>query len=177
MEGPRDRLANVAAECRPIRQAFVATLQRVVELGYQSGERKLWAKTKLSCLQLLSVADAHWTFLEKPGVEPTNNAAERVLRQAVIQRKISNGFQSATGSLCRSRLQTVTASLQQQGRDVWGFLEQAWVTHRLGGEMPPLVPDRCARGSSSRPLKGYLQSIELITDNLLFLMRFLSLRL
>jgi len=31
--------------CVPIRQAFEATLQRVVELGHPSGERSPWAKT------------------------------------------------------------------------------------------------------------------------------------
>jgi hypothetical protein len=44
--------------------------------------------------------------------------------------------------VCRSRLFTVTATLRQQGRDAWNFLEQAWIAHRLGGVMPSLVPDR-----------------------------------
>jgi len=127
--------------CWPIRQAFVATLQRVVVLGYQRGERTPWAKTVRTCLQLLQVADGLWTFLEKEGIEPTNNAAERALRQSVIQRKISHGVQSASGAICRSRLLTVTTTLRQQGRDVWQFLEQAWVAHHRGGEMPSLLPD------------------------------------
>jgi hypothetical protein len=74
--------------CRPIRQAFVATLQRVVELGYQRGEGTPWAKTVRTCHELLPVADGLWTILEMEGIEPTNNAAERALRQSVIQRKI-----------------------------------------------------------------------------------------
>jgi hypothetical protein len=32
--------------------------------------------------------------------------------------------------------------LRQQSRDVWSFLEQAWIAHRLGGVMPSLVTDR-----------------------------------
>ena len=127
--------------CRPIRQAFVATLQRVVELGYQRGERTPWAKTVRTCQQLLQVADGLWTFLEIEGIEPTNNAAERALRQSVIQRKISHGVQSASGAICRSRLLTVTTTLRQQGRDVWEFLEQAWIAHHRGGVMPSLLPD------------------------------------
>ena len=66
--------------CQPIRQAFVGTLQRVVELGCQRGERTPWAKTVGTCRQLLQVADGLWTFLEIEGIEPTNNAAERALR-------------------------------------------------------------------------------------------------
>jgi transposase len=127
--------------CRPIRQAFVATLQRVVELGYQRGERTPWAKTVRSCQQLLQVADGLWTFLEIEGIEPTNNAAERALRPSVIQRKISHGVQSRQGAICRSRLLTVTTTLRQQGRDVWEFLEQAWIAHFRGGVMPSLLPD------------------------------------
>ena len=116
-------------------------LKRVVELGYQRGERTPWAKTVRTCQQILQVADALWTFLETCGIEPTNNAAERALRQSVIQRKISHGVQSRQGAICRSRLLTVTTSLRQQGRDVWQFLEQAWIAHHHGGVMPSLLPD------------------------------------
>jgi transposase len=128
--------------CHPLRLAFEATLQRVVDLGCERGERTPWAQTVRTCRQLLQRKQALWTFLETPGIEPTNNAAERALRQSVIHRKISYGVQSSSGAICRSRLLTVTATLRQQGRDVWSFLEQAWIAHRLGGVMPSLVPER-----------------------------------
>ena len=135
--------------CRPIRQAFEARLQQVVELGYQRGERTPWAKTVRTTQQILQVADALWTFLETRGIEPTNNAAVdevfsvgvRALRQSVIQRKICHGVQSRQGAICRSRLLTVTTTLRQQGRDVWQYLEQAWVAHQRGGTIPSLMPD------------------------------------
>ncbi|CAK6686984.1 IS66 family transposase [Synechococcus sp. CBW1107] len=128
--------------CGPIRRQFETTLQRVVDLGCERGERTPWAQTVRTCRQLAQRQQALWTFLEKPGIEPTNNAAERALRQSVIHRKISHGVQSASGATCRSRLLTVTATLRQQGRDVWSFLEQAWIAQRLGGVMPSLAPDR-----------------------------------
>jgi transposase len=127
--------------CRPIRQTFETTLQRVVELGYQRGERTPWASTVRTCQQLQKVTGGLWTFLEIEGIEPTNNAAERALRQSVIQRKISQGVQSRQGAICRSRLLTVTTTLRQQGRDVWEFLEQAWIAHHRGGVMPSLLSD------------------------------------
>ena len=127
--------------CRPIRQTFETTLQRVVELGYQRGERTPWASTVRTCQQLQKVTGGLWTFLEIEGIEPTNNAAERALRQSVIQRKISQGVQSRQGAICRSRLLTVTTTLRQQGRDVWEFLEQAWIAHHSGGVMPSLLSD------------------------------------
>jgi len=133
--------SNLQQACGPIRQSFEAALRRVVELGHQSGERTPWAKTVGTCKKLLAVADGLWTFLEVEGIEPTNNAAERALRQSVIQRKISHGVQSRQGAICRSRLLTVTTTLRQQGRDVWQFLEQAWVAHHRSGEMPSLLPD------------------------------------
>jgi transposase len=114
---------------RPIRQAFEATLQQVVELGAQRNERTPWASTVRTCRKLLKVTGALWTFLDIKGIEPTNNAAERALRQSVIQRKISHGVQFRQGAICRSRLLTVTTTLRQQGRDVWQFLEQAWIAH------------------------------------------------
>jgi transposase len=132
--------STLQQSCQPIRQRFVATLQRVVELGCQRGERTPWARTVRTCQQILQRSEALWTFLEAPGVEPTNNAAERALRQSVIQRKISHGVQSAQGAICRSRLLTVTTTLRQQGRDVWSFLEQAWIAHYRGGLMPSLLP-------------------------------------
>jgi transposase len=128
--------------CRPIRLQFETTLERAVDLGCERGERTPWAKTVRTCRQLVQRKQALWTFLGTPGIDPTNNAAERALRPSVIHRKISHGVQSASGAVCRSRLLTVTATLRQQNRDVWGFLEQAWIAHRLGGVMPSLLPDR-----------------------------------
>ena len=113
----------------------------MVELGQQRGERTPWAKTVRTAQQIRQLADGIWTFLETHEIELTNNAAERALRQSVIQRKISQGVQSRQGAICRSRLLTVTTTLRQQGRDVWQFMEQAWVAHHRGGEMPSLLPD------------------------------------
>jgi transposase len=127
--------------CQPIRKHFDGTLQRVVDLGFARKERTPWAQTVRTCQQLLQRKEALWTFLDHPGIEPTNNAAERALRQSVIQRKISLGVQSASGAICRSRLLTVTTTLRQQGRDIWQFLEQAWIAHHRGGVMPSLLPD------------------------------------
>jgi hypothetical protein len=57
------------------------------------------------------------------------------------QRKVSHGVQSANGAICRARLLTVTTTLRQQGREVWQFLEEAWIAHHHGGVMPSLLPD------------------------------------
>jgi hypothetical protein len=59
-----DRLGPAAARCRPIRQSFAATLQRVVLVGCERGEQSLWAKTVGTCRQLMPRRDDLWSFLE-----------------------------------------------------------------------------------------------------------------
>jgi Transposase IS66 family len=43
---------------------------------------------------------ALWTYLDVPGVEPTNNVAERAIRPAVLWRKGSFGTQSGSAWTC-----------------------------------------------------------------------------
>ncbi len=84
----------------------------MVESGHRRGERTPWAKTVGTRHELLPVADGLWTFFKIKDIEPTNNAAERALRQSLIQRKISHGVQSRQGAICRDRLLTVTTTLR-----------------------------------------------------------------
>lgn len=48
---------------------------------------------------------------------PTNNAAERSLRPLVIDRKVSGGTRSATGSTTRMTLYAICATARMQGKD------------------------------------------------------------
>ncbi len=57
------------------------------------------AKTVRTCRQLLKVEPALWLFLTVEGLEPTNNAAERAIRPAVLWRRTSFGSQSEAGSV------------------------------------------------------------------------------
>jgi transposase len=74
---------------------------------------------------LLAHWDALWTFLRVEGVEPTNNAAERAIRPAVMWRKLSFGTQSADGSRFVERLLSVVATCRQVGRPVFAVLRAA----------------------------------------------------
>jgi transposase len=56
---------------------------------------------------LLREIDSLWVFLEKNGVEPTNNRAERALRFGVLWRKRSNGTQSDKGNRWVERILSV----------------------------------------------------------------------
>lgn len=89
---------------------------------------------------LLDSWPALWTFAHTDGVEPTNNAAERALRPAVLWRKGSFGTQSDAGSRFVERIMTVAATCKQQSRGLLDFLV-ATVTAARGGLPPPsLLP-------------------------------------
>jgi transposase len=77
-----------------------------------------------------------WTFVEVEGVEPTNNAAEQALRQAVIWRKLPFGTQSAAGSRYVERLLTVVETCRLQERNVFSWLVEA-VEARFAGKTAP----------------------------------------
>ena len=58
----------------------------------------------------------HWfTFLTTPGVEPTNNRAERALREHVVQRKIIGTLRNQKGTFIHETITTVLATWKQQG--------------------------------------------------------------
>src|SRR3954463_2456787 len=48
-------------------------------------------KTAATCRNLLAGEEHLWTFLRVRGIEPTNNAAERALRHAVLWRGAGGG--------------------------------------------------------------------------------------
>ncbi len=109
-----------------------AAFRREIEPLQQRIEWLLWAgcrsghdKVAGMCREILKVSDAMWTFVRVPGVEPTNNLAERSLRHAVLWRKGSFGTHSAEGSLFVGRMLTVVTSLRQQKRHVLDYLTSA----------------------------------------------------
>jgi transposase len=73
-----------------------------------------------------------WLFVTTVGVEPTNNAAERAIRPAVIWRRTSFGSQTKTGSVFVARMLTVVTTLKSQKRNVLEFMTQAVVAARGG---------------------------------------------
>jgi transposase len=100
------------------------------------------AKTVRTCRKLLKVESALWLFVTAVGVEPTNNAAERALRPAVLWRK--SGAQSEAGSLFVCRMLTVVTTLRLQQRNVLEYLTQACQAKRQGKSPPSLLPSSCS---------------------------------
>jgi transposase len=90
-------------------------------------------------LRLAAEADL-WRFVSVPGLEPTNNSAERALRHSVIWRRASHGTQSDHGSRFVERILTVVETCRQQQRPVFDFLRQALMAYRAGQPAPSLLP-------------------------------------
>lgn len=119
-------------EMTPIQVALRALVER--------GRDDLpWEKARAFCRDLLLGWPALWTFVDVVGVEPTNNAAERALRPAVLWRKGCFGAQSASGNLFVARMLTVTATCRQQQRHVLTFLTEAVRAHWAGLPAPTLI--------------------------------------
>jgi transposase len=117
---------------RPVRRRVEGRLRR--------GTAVAEAKTAATCRDLVKLTPALWTFIDLPDVEPTNNAAERAIRRAVLWRKGSFGSHSPAGSRFAERMLTIAATLKQQDRNVVDYITAACVESVHGGSAPSLLP-------------------------------------
>jgi transposase len=108
--------------------------RRLVRRGAESADKRVAGFSR----NLLRLQRWLWTFVEEP-VEPTNNAAERALRPAVLWRKGCFGNQSETGMRYVERVLTFTATCRQQQVDPVDFLTTAIFALRSGTMGPTLV--------------------------------------
>jgi len=118
----------------PLRAAFREDLERGAACGC--------AKTAGTCRELLADEKHLWTFVGRVGVEPTNNAAERALRHAVLWRKTSFGTDAAIGSRFVERILTVVATCRQQGRGAFDYLASCHRAALHRRPLPSLLPIR-----------------------------------
>jgi transposase len=121
--------AEFQRRMQPIRETVESLLLR----GYFNG------RTRSVCKELWEHREHLWTFVEVEGVEPTNNAAERALRHAVIWRKLSFGTQSAAGSRFVERMLTTIETVRRAGRNVFAWLADAVRAHFRREAAPPLL--------------------------------------
>jgi len=88
-----------------------ARLDRLLDRNYRDMDNRRLADRMIKHREHLL------TFLYVDEVEPTNNAAERALRPAVISRKLSAGNRSPTGAKTHSILASLAQTARQNGRD------------------------------------------------------------
>lgn len=110
-----------AARMAPVRADFERTLKRAIATDIKglSG----------SCADMWEHREALWTFVERDGVEPTNNHAERELRGFVLWRRRSFGTQSERGNRFAERLMTIAHTARKQGKDILAFLVACCTRH------------------------------------------------
>jgi transposase len=105
-KGVKISMTVLESQMGRIRKRILALLEE----GKRQGIKK--------CEMILKVEELLWTFLREEGVEPTNNAAERAMRPAVLWKKRSFGVESERGA-----------------RYVESMLS-IWMTSRLNGVNP-----------------------------------------
>jgi transposase len=87
--------------------------------------------------RLAREGEAPWVFLDVPGVEATNNIAERAHRFGVLWRKRSQGTCSEKGNRWVERVLSLRYTCRIQGRPTFPMLVEA-VSCLFKGEMPDL---------------------------------------
>ncbi len=90
-------------------------------------------KTANFAAGLLEEYDALWTFCDVPDlqIDPTNNAAERAVRHAVLMRRLQGGTQCEQGSRWIERIQSIRETCRLQHRSPLAYLtDAATAAHR-----------------------------------------------
>lgn len=124
------------------RPAFLQQMRRLQGQFYLTIEEGLaCAESAGMCDNLLRKFNTLFEFTRSTtnAIEPTNNAAERSLRHAVIWKHLSFGTQSASGSRFVETLLSILETCRQQGRDLLDFLRQSLSQHLQGQPGPSLI--------------------------------------
>jgi uncharacterized protein (DUF3084 family) len=119
--------------------ALLPLMARVSTL-LQEGVADAAAQAQGTGRNLLKREAALWTFVGEPGVDPTNNSAERPLRRAVVWRRRSFGTQREAGSQFVERSLTAVTSLRHQHRDVLDYLTAACTAAICKNPAPSFLP-------------------------------------
>lgn len=119
----------------------VAPIQTEFRALLAAGAASTTPKAGGLCRALLTLWPALWTFVTVPGVEPTNNAAERAIRPAVLWRRGSFGSQSAAGAEFVARMLSVAATCRQQDRSLLAYLTAVCTAAQQGHPIPSLLPE------------------------------------
>lgn len=123
---------ELVRQMQPIRAGFKSQLEAGCDLADP--------KVQSFSVGLVQVESCLWLFAQIPGLEPTNNNAERALRPAVIWRKTCFGTQSEVGERFVERILTVEASCVKQGRSFVSYLKAALEAKWACQPSPALFP-------------------------------------
>jgi len=125
----------LSSELAPLRTKIRALLEQCA-----AGKH---ARTARFAAGLLEEYEALWTFCDVASlldIDPSNNAAERAVRHAVLMRKIQGGTQSERGNRWIERIQSVRETCRLQQRPVLAWLTHAATAAHHGRPVPTLLP-------------------------------------
>jgi IS1 family transposase len=114
---------------------ILARLKKACCLGSKSDHPKLKGLAK----EILNDWDAVVAFVKNPDLPPTNNDAERALRQVVIARKISFGTRTTEGSKAYTSILSVIETCMLRNQDPWAFIAQT-ISMARKGIKPESIP-------------------------------------
>jgi len=133
----RKRVRDGTLQWRTFQNRMVPLMDRVEELLEQAARGKCALSGK--CRRIIKHREHLWTFVHDQGVEPTNNIAERIVRQGVLWRKSSFGTQSERGARYVERILTTCATCRLQGRSIIEYLRDACRCHLDRIPAPSLI--------------------------------------
>jgi len=115
-------------------QPLMKRVETLLEKGAESGEPLAG-----QCRRIFNQRQYLWTFVYDERVKPTNNPAERIVRQAVLWRKGSFGTQSERGARYVERALTVCATCRLQGQSTIEYLRDACHCYLNSIPVPSLI--------------------------------------
>jgi transposase len=118
-------------------QEQIKPLCDAMEQRLEAGKTVLLAEAL--CENLCKRKSALWMFIHHEQVEPTNNEAERTVRQYVIWRKTSFGTQGERGNRFVERILTAVGTCKRQNLKVFEYLTEAVTAHLQGVAVPSLI--------------------------------------
>ena len=93
-----------------------------LEKDYESNEAKRFIG------KVRNGADHWFTFVVVPGLEPTNNRAERALKEPVVQRKIIGTFRNGKGIRIYETVMTLVSTWKQRGLNPYEAMAESLTT-------------------------------------------------
>lgn len=124
--------SELQALMQPIRDRLRTVLE---QQQYDSPAHKARSLSK----RILTHYQALWVFVERDGVEPTNNEAERMLRTMVQWRKNSYGCHSTNGCVFAERVMSVIQTLRKQSKSIVDYLTASVQAHRKALAAPDII--------------------------------------
>jgi transposase len=119
-------LALEQVQADPVGRARVYDEMRTKLWRFATERWRAWQWQQLA-ERIKKYLDDLLVWLLNPAVDPTNNAAERALRGAVVTRKTSFGSRSKRGAHAFARMLSIIMTWERQGKDFFTTAHQALV--------------------------------------------------